>query len=215
MVAVVSDLRNSVLKRLLNVLSQASLEGMHEPRIEERHAQNARKLLPSFQYLGRHITDRADDAISIQCLKLSFHFLDEAGVSGVDIQSKNVATMLRLSLLYSSRSSMWKFLHQDGSGSEWVYWLGQPDWHTSAQFELMVDYLLRTCERTDYDTIGDAFVILAALRGSPSTLERKRLYIETIIQSMGAEIQLYVRLAAVNAACMVRTEVASMGRDDG
>ena len=187
---------------------------MNEPRIEERHTQNARKLLPSFQYLGRQ-TDRADDAISNQCLKLSFHFLEEAEVSGLDIRFKNVATLLRLSLFYSPRSSMWGFLHQDGSGPEWIYWLGQPDWHTSAQFDLLVDYLMRAYEDTDYDAIGDAFVVLAALHGSPSTLERKRLYIDTIIQCMGQEVRLSVRLAALNAACMVRTEVASMGRDDG
>ena len=105
------------------------------------------------------------------------------------------------------------FLHKAGPSKQ-MYWMGRPDWHTPVQFDLMVDYLLRVCEVTDYDIIGDILVTLASLRGSPSTLECRRLYIGAVIRCMSQDISLYARRAAMNAASSVRTDVALLGRDD-
>ena len=76
-----------------------------------------------------------------------------------------------------------------------------------------MDYLLHVCEGTYYEAIGDTFVILAGLR-SPTSEERKRLYLETTVEWMVQDQSLYVRHEAVSAASAVRTEVASLGRVD-
>ena len=121
--------------------------------------------------------------------------------------------MLKLSVLYSS--SPWYFLHQSHGPDRpdrW-YWLGPPDWHTPAQFGLLVDYLIQVCRTAHYDLIYDALVVLAGLRGSPSTPEQKHVYMEQLILFMRLDT-ISVSNAALNAACMVRTDVASLGRDD-
>jgi hypothetical protein len=95
-----------------------------------------------------------------------------------EMHFKEVAAALHLSCSYYP---IWK------EDLTWLYlcfpdrskWL---DWHTPEQFDLLVDYLIRACDGNNYTTIGDSFVVLADLRGSPSTLERKRLYIEATLR---------------------------------
>lgn len=70
---------------------------------------------------------------------------------------------------------------------------------------------MRVCEGTDYVAVGYTFWVLMGLRRSPKTPD---IYIEKIIQFMGLDIPLHTRLAAMHAACAVRTEVASLGRND-
>lgn len=214
--AAIPQLQGSVINRMLDVLlGKASIT------IIPSHTQNARNLLePLFAYLekyGSH-NDLTDVNISIRCLKLSFRFLEAAKAESFNqALSKYVATSLRLSHQYSPHTGAarsWTFLHQFGSAPEWWYWLGSPNWHTPAQFDLLVDQLWQVCGDKDYTVIGDIFVALAGLRGSPSTPERKRIYIETAIRYMELEIPFRTRHAAMNATCMIRSEVALMGRDD-
>ena len=195
----IQKLQDSVIKRLLDIFS-------NESSVEERHILNAKKLLqPLYHHLERD--PYYDHGISIRCLKLGFHFLGQKGVSG-----NKAATVLHLSVLCSPVNP-WYFSHHEYGPDRW-HWLGPPDWHTPSQFGLLVDHLIQVCEKKDYDAIYDAFVVLAGLRGSPSTLERKRTYIERMIQFMELDTPLNVCEAALNAACVVRTDVASLGRDD-
>jgi hypothetical protein len=108
---------------------------------------------------------------------------------------------------------IWTFLYRAGSDSV-PYWGGPPDWLTQAQFDLLVDYLVRIGQGTDYIAIGDAFAVLAGLRGSPSTPERMHVYIHTLMRSMGLEMPLRARHAAMSAASAVRAEIALLGRED-
>ena len=66
-----------------------------------------------------------------------------------------------------------------------MHCISPPEGYTPAQFDLLVDYLLRVCEGTNHEAIGDTFVILAGLRGSPTIEESKRLYTETTVRCMG------------------------------
>ena len=181
---------------------------------------NARKLLqPLRQYLGAYVDGGLyayDRDIFIQCLKRAFNFLGEPDISGDDVRVKNVATMLRLSLfktpLKGTHRQIWRFVTQFGRERERLYWRGHLDWHTPAQFDQLVNYLLLVCQGIDYDAICDAFVVLASLHGSPSTPDRKRIYIDTIIHFMGQAYPLAVRHAALFAVHVIGTEVASMGQ---
>jgi hypothetical protein len=83
--------------------------------------------------------------------------------------------------------------------------------HTQSQFDQLVDYLLRSCEGADDVAISDTFRVLAWLGGSPSTRDRTRRYIDTIIRFMGQENTCN---DALRAACPVRAPVASMGQED-
>ena len=195
-----------MVTRLLDIL-------LNEPSVRqnlalvEHHIPIARKLLPSFRYLGRDVEDGNNDDISIKCLKLSFRLLEgKADVSRDDM----VTTMLRLSLFYHPHNFT-QFLCQYGPGPQWRYWLGPPSWHTSAQFKLLVDYFMRLCQGTDYTAIQYTFLVLGALRHPPRPLD---IYIERTIQFMAMDIPSHTRIAAKNAACAIRTEIASLGRDD-
>lgn len=201
-----------MFKRLLAIL-------LNEVPVEPSHTLVAKSLLHTLcSYHGKTSNHGTNQTMSIQCLQCTFRILeDERGVSEDDVRFNNVTAMLHLCLLHSSLKEtdrVWHFLHQKGSSVESWYWLEPPDWHTPQQFDLLVDYLLWLCDRTDYVAIGDAFAVLAGLRGSPSTLIRKRTYIETVICFMGSEKPLHTRHAALNAACMVRTDIASMGKYD-
>ena len=188
----------------------ASPQGFHR---------NARQLLwPLAHPLKNYARIQSNHEHSIQWLKLCFQFLvdERPATEGAEVRFDDVAATLRHSLFSSPLREdylIWLFLHETGRGKE-ACWIGRPDWQTPAQFDLLVDYLVRVCEGTDYDIIGDTFVVLAGLRGSPSTLERKRLYIETVIRCMSQDMPIYARHAAMSAASSVRTEIALLGRDD-
>ena len=194
-----------MITRLLDIL-------LNEPSIQqevaqEHHILNARKLLLSFRYLGRDVEDGNNNDIAIRCLKLSFRLLDNEGEVSRDGM---VTTLLSLSNFYY-RYHFWRFLCQRGPRPQWVYWLGPPSWHTPAQFELLVDYLMRLCQGTDYVAIEYAFWVLGALRHSPRPLD---VYIARTIHFMGPDMPFRTRIAAMNAACIIQTEVALLGRDD-
>ena len=176
--------------------------------VKPRHALNARELAqlqPFYAYL-RQCPDIINYAIPMRCLEISFNFLEE------EVGEDDVAIMLRLSLCCSP-GDYWNFLHRR-TDSIW-YWVEPPDWHTPAQFDMLADYLVLVCDNTDYDAIADAFWVLAGLRGSPSTLKQKRIYIEKIIHIMGQNISDVARHAAIHAACIIRRDVALLGQDDG
>jgi hypothetical protein len=208
----VGQIQNSVLYRILHLLCD---ETSGSPR---GYALEARKLLWPLAY-SRHGHSFANYYISTQWLKFSFRLLLDPSTDGLgdQIRFPDVAAALRLSFQFvalTKEHDIWSFLYLSGSEQSRPYWGGAPYWHTQAQFDLLVDYLERVCQGTDYTTIGDTFAALAGLRGSPNTLERKRLYIQTMIRFMGSEIPLRARYAAMSAAFEFRTEIASMGQDD-
>ena len=85
------------------------------------------------------------------------------------------------------------------------------DWFTQAHLDLLVDYHLRICQGSDYDAVKHTFMVLARLRGSPSTQDRKCRYIDTMIRFMGHK---ETSRSALLAACSVPTALASVGGDD-
>ena len=193
-----------MVKRLLDVL-------LSESPIDERHAQNAKRLIASICYLAVDTDGGENDAISIQCLRLGFRFLQKEPLSG-DVM---VTAMFRLSFFYSQRLPS-HFLYHRGPGPDRFYWLGPPDWHIPQQFNLLVDYLMRVCKGTDYNAIGDAFRVLGSLHGSPDNLDN---YIETAIRIMELPVDnldpRVAHYAAMNAACTIRKDFVSLGRNDG
>jgi hypothetical protein len=183
---------------------------------QREYVLDARRLLQPLAY-SQHGQSYDHYRRSVQCLKLCFHLLEDPGTDRDQVQFTDVAAALRLSFLYSVMVEELKvgtFLYRARSDGLQPYWGGPPNWHTPAQFDLLVNYLVLVCQGTDYTAICDAFAVLAGLRGSPSTPERRRLYIQTIIQFMESDIPLRTRRAAMNAAYSLRTEVASMDRDD-
>jgi hypothetical protein len=86
-----------------------------------------------------------------------------------------------------------------------------PPPNNPAQFDLLVDYHVRTCQGTDYRTIKSTFTMLQWLRSSPSTPDRQHHYVNTIIRFMGQRI---TRDEAMRAACAIQSTVALIGRDD-
>lgn len=188
-----------MIERLLDVL-------LDERFVGSKHILNAGKLLSSFQYYGSDgVYSGINVDISIRCLKCSFRFLEEtSGVPKDDSRSRNVAAMFHLSLLYSSFCP-WLFLYSKS-----------PEWHKPGRFDMLVDYLMQICEEEkNYVAIGDAFWVLAGLRGSPGTLEGKRVYIDRIIRFMSQDTPLRTRHAAMRAGHQVRTDITSLGQDDG
>jgi hypothetical protein len=186
------------------------------PVAQQGYTLDARKLLGPLAY-SKHGQRYDNYPRSVQCLKLCFRLLQDPSTEGDQDQFTNVAAALRPSFLYCAvvaDEEVWAFLHRKGSSPGSYYWGGRPDWHTQAQYDMLVDYLVKAGQSTDYTAIGDAFAALAGLRGSPSTLERKHLYIQTMIQFMESEVQLRTRHAALSAAYALRTEIASMDRDD-
>ena len=66
----------------------------------------------------------------------------------------------------------------------------------------------------DHIATGDAFVVLGSLEGLPGTPGLKNLYLQSIIDSMGVYTVLYLCHAALNAPCMIRSELVSMVQDN-
>jgi hypothetical protein len=136
--------------------------------------------------------DLGDQHMSERLLKLCSRLLEEKqGTEGGDkVQSRNVAILLRYNLNYSP-------LRNDHNWYLAIE-LGPYDWHTSEQFDLLVDYHIGICDRKDYRAIFDAFVILAGLQGTPSAPERPRRYVRTTIRFMDPAVMRGVRYAALN-----------------
>ena len=179
---------------------------------------NARKLLQPLAHL-RESRSRDTHDVSMRWIKLCFRYLEDErpGTDGADVRFKDIAATIRHTLLSSPNQEyhwIWLFMHRVGPTEDEMCWIGPPEGYTPAQLDLLVDYLLRLCEGTNYEAIGDTFVILAGLRGSPTSEEKKRLYIETTVRCMGHDQSVYVRHAAMSAASAIRTEVVSLGRDD-
>lgn len=101
-----------------------------------------------------------------------------------------IATMLRLSLFYSIHPC-WYFLYQQPRPDH-QFGLGlPPDWDMPEQFDLLVDYLVWACEEADSLAIPDTLWVMACLRGSPTTLERKRNFIDMTLWSMERYIVIF------------------------
>jgi hypothetical protein len=199
-----------VVDRILDLLLAEA------PVSQQGYALDAKKLLHSLVY-STHCQGYDNYQRSVQCLKLCFHLLQDPSTEGDQDQFTNVAAAIHLSHMYSrmvEEYKVWTFLYLGQRASKRSYWSGPPNWHTQAQFDRLVDYLVKAGQGTDYTAIGDAFAALAGLRGSPSTLERKHLYIQTITRFMESEVPLRTRHAAMSAAYALRTQVAAMDRDD-
>jgi hypothetical protein len=199
-----------VIDRILNLLLGKA------PVSSIGYARDARRLLRPLAY-SKHGQDTDNYLRSIRCLEFCFHLLEGPSTEGDQARFQHVAAALRLSFLYTAvveEDEVWSFLSRSKHDESSLYWGGPPDWHTQAQFDLLVDYLVQVGQGTDYTTICDAFAALAGLRGLPSTLERRRLYIQTITRFMESEVPLRTRHAAMSAAYALRTEVAAMDRDD-
>ena len=82
---------------------------------------------------------------------------------------------------------------------------------TPTQYDMLVDYHLHICEGTDHETIRKTFDMLNSPHGSPSTPDRIGRYVDTMIRFMGHETTL---IAALGAACSIRSAVALMGQDN-
>jgi hypothetical protein len=187
-----------------------------DPVSQRGYALDARKLLRPLGY-GKHGQGYSHYLRSVQCLRLCFHLLEDPGTDRDQVRLADVTAALRLSVLYSvmvEELKVWTYLYRPRSDGLQPYWGGPPNWHTPAQFDLLVNHLVLVCQGTDYTAICDTFTVLAGLRGSPSTPERRRLYIQTIIRFMESDIPLRTRHAAMSAAYSLRTEVASMDRDE-
>jgi hypothetical protein len=199
-----------VVDRILDLLLKEA------PVSQQGYALDARKLLHSLAY-RKHGQCCDHYQRSVQCLKLCFRLLQDPSTEGDQDQFTYVAAAIHLSQMYSmavEEHKVWTFLYLGQRESKRMYWGGPPDWHTQAQFDLLVDYLVKAGQGTDYTAIGDTFAVLAGLHGSPSTLERKCLYIRRMIWFMESEVPLRTRHAAMSAAYAFRTEVAAMDRDD-
>ena len=132
-------------------------------------------------------------------LKCCFRLLEkDLGTTGENqVQTHTVAHLIRI----IARS--------------YVFW-DASDLFTPAQIDLLVDRHLHHCKGTEgsegySDAIWDTFEMLASLHGSPSTPDRRRSYIDTIIHFMG---QIFIRVAALREAWSIRSGIASMGQDN-
>jgi hypothetical protein len=180
----IRTLQSLVLNRALAVL----VDEIQEPRW---HGQALKLVHPLLRTHISIINDRrpCDRALKLCCCLLG----DDSDTLGDDqFRSELVITLIR---------------HFSG----YAFRFPEPFPHTQLQFDQLVDYLLRTCEGTDDFAISDTFYVLAWLGGSPSTRDRTRRYIDTIIRFMGQETTCY---AALFAACAVGGLVASMGQED-
>ena len=135
-----------------------------------------------------------DRRLSELCFKCCLHLLEEGVGTPTDdtmagVRFKLIATLIR----FNVRNP---FLDPS---------------FTQAHLDLLVDYHLRICEGSDHDTVKHTFAILAWLRGSPSTQDRKCRYIDMTIRLMGQE---ETCRSALLAACSVPTALASVGGDD-
>lgn len=174
---------------------------------------------PHYPYPAIYNDARPDGFMSMGCLQSSFRFLEEEFECPMELRIKLVASSLRLSLWYSEWPCQglyltWFFLHILVPSPGGCHWIGPPVWHTSDQFDSLVEYHLCISQSQDYGVIYETYVVLAALGGSPSTLNSKRHYIDTIIRFMGLDIPVFARDAALNAARAISYDVSSIGDDD-
>ena len=135
-----------------------------------------------------------DRRLSEWCFKSCLRLLKE-GTPTEDtmagIRSKRVATLIRFCALHPFSNPK--------------------DWFTQTHLDLLVDYHLRICDGSDYDTVKHTLTVLGWLCGSPSTQDRKCHYIDMTIRFMGQE---ETRDSALIAACSVPTALASVGGDE-
>ena len=153
------------------------------------HKTALRLIHPLLQY-DMHIPYYQDDCLLDRALNFCFHLLEQGALGEDHIRSNSVAGLIRI--LYD-----WPPNKRDG-------------W-TPAQFDMLVDYHLHICEGTDHDAIHCTFTVLIRLCGSPGTPDRMRRYVDTMIRFMGHETTV---IAALRAACVLRSAVASMGQDN-
>ena len=154
--------------------------------------ETALKLVHSLlQDYDKHIPYLWDDRLLERALDFCFCLLEEGAPGEDHVRSKSVARLLRI-------------LDHHWSRLKWAR-------RTPAQFDMLVDYHLHICEGTDHDAIRCTFMVLISLHGSPSTPDRTRLYIDTMIRFMGHDTTC---IAALRAACVLRSAVASMGQDN-
>ena len=168
------------------------------------HRWHVLKLLPPLleDYLRMDSNDRHcqwstwydDDRLSEWCLKCCLRLL-EVGTPIKDtmagIRSKRIATLIHFCALHPFPNPKDRF--------------------TQAHLDLLVDYHLRICDGSDYDTVKHTFTVLGWLRGSPSTQDRICLDIDTTIRFMGQE---ETRDSALIAACSVPIALASVDAGD-
>ena len=165
---------------------------------EHTWRENALKLLrPLFEEFEKVFY--SDHHLSERCFKFCLRLLEEGvGTPTEDtiagVRFKRVATLIRLTVR-----------HQ-------LAFPNPKDWFTQAHLDLLVDYHLRICEGSDYDTVIDTLIVLTWLRGSPSTHDRKCRYIDTTIRFMGYRKE--TRRSALLAACSVPTVLTSVGGND-
>ena len=154
--------------------------------------ETALKLIhPLLQDYDNHIPLFSNICLLDRALNFCFRLLEEGAPSKDHVRSNSVARLIRI------LDNHWPSL----IGDRW----------TPAQFDLLVDYHLHICEGTDHHAITSTFMVLIRLRGSPSTPDRMHRYTDTMIRFMGHET---TRFAALRAACILRSAVASMGQDD-
>ena len=153
--------------------------------------ETALKLIhPLLQDCDNHIPIFWDDRLD-RVLNFCFRLLEEGALGEDDIRDNSVVRLLRI-------------LDHHYYRLQWISW-------TPAQFDMLVDYHLHICEGTDHDAISCTFMVLMGLGGSPSAPDQMCLYIDTMIHFMGHETTC---IAALRAACVLRSAVAAMGRDN-
>ena len=155
----------------------------------------ALKLLPSIlQHFVKSRIYFKDRCTNERRIKYCLRLLEEASSTETEdkVRSRTVASLIH----HFKCKAPWK----------------PRSWYTQREFDLLVDYHLRICRGTDYDAIEDTFRLLSELCGSPSTQDRMRRYVDTMIQCMGQKrSRLY---QALISACRFRKDVALIGRDD-
>lgn len=165
-----------------------------------------------------------NNEISMRCLQLGIHLLQLRHSQGTMeshddmLISQQVNAAFRLGLYFSGvkgNDLIWNFLAQDALDSQLHLWSHSvSEWYTQDHCNLLLDYLLHTLKGKDYTLIGNTYIVLGSLCRSPSP-EGKNVYIEALIHSMGSEMPIHVRHAALYAACMVQTQLLSMTPDNG
>ena len=188
----IDPLRQTVMNRTLGVLV-----GDIPTPSEHKWREYALKLLRPL--LEDYLTKEGyafDSRLSEWCFKFCLCLLEEGvGTSTEDTMAgvwfKRVATLIRFNVQNPFSNPK--------------------DWFTQAHLDLLVDYHLRTCQGSDYDAVKHTFTVLAWLRGSPSTQDRKCRYIDSTIRFMSQEQTCH---SALIAACSVPTALDSVGGDD-
>ena len=178
----VDRLLESVLGHTLGVVV-GDITGSHETALKLIH--------PLLQVYDKHGFFFWDDCLLDRVLNFCFSLLEEGAPGEEDVRDNSVLRLIRILNRNLRR------LKREG-------------W-TPAQFDMLVDYHLHICQGTDYPAIRSTFWVLIGLGGSPSTSDRMRRYIDTMIRFMGHET---TRFAALRAACVRRSAVASMGQDN-